>query len=198
MDGAARLDGQLLTALAAAGGEHAPATLRPHPRAEAVLLGAMALLGLVGLLGHVGWFLWRPVDQARAERPWAGAVGGRYCSRLMSKPPGSATIDDFDRLDIRVGRILEAAPLEGAHKPAYRLLIDFGTLGRRRSSAQLVATYPDPDTLIGRLVIGVVNFPPRRIAGFESEVLVLGALPGDGRIPLLGVDEGAAPGDPIG
>jgi tRNA-binding protein len=114
------------------------------------------------------------------------------------KPPGSATIDDFARLDLRVGRILEAAPLAGARKPAYRLLLDFGPLGRRHSSAQLVATYPDPRALVGRLVIGVVNFPPRRIAGFESEVLVLGALPADGRIPLLGVDEGAAPGDPIG
>lgn len=116
----------------------------------------------------------------------------------MTKPPGSATIDDFARLDIRVGRILEAAPLEGARKPAYRLLLDFGPLGTRRSSAQLVATYPDPQALIGRLVIGVVNFPPRRVAGFDSEVLVLGALPVDGRIPLLGVDDGAAPGDPIG
>jgi len=114
------------------------------------------------------------------------------------KPPGSATIDDFDRLDLRVGRVLEAAPLEGARKPAYRLLIDFGALGTRRSSAQLTGTYPDPATLVGRLVVAVVNFPPRRVAGFESQVLVLGALPADGRIPLLGVDEGAQPGDPVG
>ena len=125
-------------------------------------------------------------------------MGGRYCTQLMLKPPGSATIDDFNRLDIRVGRILEAEPLAGAQKPAYRLVVDFGSLGRRRSSAQLVGTYPDQRTLVGRLVIGVVNFPPRRIAGFESEVLVLGALPADGRIPLLSVDEGAAPGDAIG
>jgi tRNA-binding protein len=116
----------------------------------------------------------------------------------MLKPPGSATVDDFARLDIRVGRILEAAPLEGARKPAYRLLLDFGPLGQRRSSAQLTETYPDPRALIGRLVVGVVNFPPRRVAGFESEVLVLGALPADGRIPLLSVDDGASPGDPIG
>lgn len=116
----------------------------------------------------------------------------------MLKPPGSATIDDFDRLDLRVGRVLEAAPLEGARKPAYRLLIDFGALGTRRSSAQLTGTYPDPATLVGRLVVAVVNFPPRRVAGFESQVLVLGALPADGRIPLLGVDEGAQPGDPVG
>jgi tRNA-binding protein len=113
-------------------------------------------------------------------------------------PPGSATIDDFARLDLRVGRIVEAAPLAGARKPSYQLLLDFGPLGRRRSAAQLTTTYPEPQALVGRLVIAVVNFPPRRIAGFESEVLVLGALPADGRIPLLGVDAGAAPGDPIG
>lgn len=116
----------------------------------------------------------------------------------MLKPPGSATIDDFARLELRVGRILEAAPLEGARRPAYRLLLDFGPLGTRRSSAQLTATYPDAQSLVGRLIIGVLNFAPRRIAGFESEVLVLGALPADGRIPLLGVDDGAAPGDLIG
>ncbi|HWH37643.1 MAG TPA: tRNA-binding protein [Candidatus Limnocylindrales bacterium] len=116
----------------------------------------------------------------------------------MFKPPGSATIDDFARLDLRVGRIVEAALLEGARRPAYRLLVDFGAAGTRRSSAQLVGTYPDPAALVGRLVIAVVNFPPRRVAGFESEVLVLGALPEGGRIPLLGVDDGAQPGDPIG
>jgi tRNA-binding protein len=117
---------------------------------------------------------------------------------FMFKPPGSATIDDFARLDLRVGRIVEAALLEGARRPAYRLLVDFGAAGTRRSSAQLVGTYPDPAALVGRLVIAVVNFPPRRVAGFESEVLVLGALPEGGRIPLLGVDDGAQPGDPIG
>lgn len=114
------------------------------------------------------------------------------------KEPGSATIEDFDRLDIRVGRILEAAPLEGARKPAYRLVIDFGDDEPRQSSAQLVATYPDPSVLVGRLVVAVVNFPPRRVAGWRSDVLVLGALPDDGRIPLLSVDEGAQPGDRIG
>jgi len=114
------------------------------------------------------------------------------------KQPGSATIEDFDRLDIRVGRILEAAPLDGAHKPAYRLLIDFGEGDPRQSSAQLVATYPDPSALVGRLVVAVINFPPRRVAGWRSDVLVLGALPDDGRIPLLSVDYGAKPGDRIG
>ncbi len=112
--------------------------------------------------------------------------------------PGTATMDDFRRLDLRVGRIIEARPLEGARKPAYELTVDFGPGGVRHSSAQLPPTYPDPASLVGRLVIAVVNFPPRRVAGFMSDVLVLGALPMDGRIPLLGVDDGASPGDPIG
>lgn len=112
--------------------------------------------------------------------------------------PGTANIEDFDKLDIRVGRILQAAPLEGALKPAYRLILDFGNGEVRQSSAQLVGTYPEPAVLIGRLIVAVVNFPPRRVAGWRSDVLVLGALPSDGRIPLLSVDEGAVPGDKIG
>ena len=112
--------------------------------------------------------------------------------------PGSATIEDFDRLDLRVGRIVAAAPLEGARRPAYRLEIDFGPSGHRGSSAQLTRTYPEPSALVGRLVVAVVNFPPRRVADFRSEVLVLGALAPDGQIPLLGVDAGAEPGQRIG
>jgi tRNA-binding protein len=107
-------------------------------------------------------------------------------------------MDDFARLDIRVGRVLEALPFPEARRPAYRLVVDFGAAGARRSSAQLPGTYPDPGSLVGRLVIAVVNLAPRRVAGFTSEVLVLGALPADGRIPLLGVDDGASPGDRIG
>jgi tRNA-binding protein len=112
--------------------------------------------------------------------------------------PGSATIADLEALDIRVGRILSASALKGARKPAYRLEIDFGVAGRRGSSAQLTRTYPDPQALLGRLVIAVVNFPKRRVAGFGSEVLVLGALAPAGQIPLLGVDDGAEPGQRIG
>ncbi len=112
--------------------------------------------------------------------------------------PGTATIDDFERLDLRVGRVLEAAPLEGARQPAYRLRIDFGAAGQRLSSAQLTRSYPDPSALVGRLVVAVVNFPPRRVAGFRSEVLVLGALAPDGRIPLLSADQGAEPGQRVG
>ena len=113
-------------------------------------------------------------------------------------PPGSATIDDFMRIDLRVGRIVGAEPFPQARKPAYRLTIDFGGGRVKRSSAQLPGTYPDPGALVGRLVVAVVNFAPRNIAGFMSEVLVLGALPADGSIPLLSVDQGAQLGDRIG
>ena len=111
--------------------------------------------------------------------------------------PGSATVEDFQRLDLRVARVISARPLEGARQPAYRLELDLGPGGRRQSSAQLTRTYPDPSALVGRLVVAVVNLPPRRVAGFRSDVLVLGALTGDGRVPLLTADEGAAPGQRI-
>jgi len=79
------------------------------------------------------------------------------------------TYDDFARVDIRVGTILEAAPLEGARKPAYRLLIDFGPeIGQRKSSVQITVHY-QPGELIGRQVAAVVNFPPRQIGKFMSE-----------------------------
>ena len=84
------------------------------------------------------------------------------------------SFDDFLKVDIRVGTILEAAPLEGARKPAYRLVIDFGAgVGRKKSSAQLTGHYT-PETLKGRQVMAVVNFPPRQIGTFMSEVLTLG------------------------
>lgn len=118
------------------------------------------------------------------------------------KPPfleqGSATMEDFARLDLRVGRIISAAPLEAARRPAYRIEIDFGPAGRRSSSAQLTQTYPDPTALHGRLIVAVVNLPSRRVAGLRSEVLVLGALAPGGEVPLLGLDRGAQPGQRIG
>jgi tRNA-binding protein len=77
-------------------------------------------------------------------------------------------------------------------------VIDFGRAGKRASSAQLTRTYRDPAELVGRLVVAVVNFPPRRVAGFRSEVLVLGALGPDGEIPLLTADRGALPAMRVG
>lgn len=107
--------------------------------------------------------------------------------------------DDFARVDMRVGRIVEVLPFPEARKPSYKLRIDFGPdLGERVSSAQLTTTYPDRSTLIGRQVVAVVNFPPRRIAGFASEVLVLGAMGDSGAVHLLAPEPGCADGLRIG
>ncbi len=94
------------------------------------------------------------------------------------------TWDDFARLDLRVGRITRAEPFPEARTPAIRLWIDFGTLGEKRSSAQLTRHYT-PATLVGRLVVAVVNFPPRQIGPVRSEVLVLGLPDADGAVVLL-------------
>ena len=93
----------------------------------------------------------------------------------------------FSQWDLRVGRVLRAEPNERARKPAYKLWIDFGPLGTLQSSAQLCDRYA-PEDLVGRLIVAVTNFPPKNIAGFESQVLVLGVPDADARVVLLGVD----------
>ena len=106
-------------------------------------------------------------------------------------------MDDFQKIEMRVGRVLAAEDFPEARNPSYRLIIDFGAYGKRRSSAAVRQWY-DKDDLVGRLVVCVTNFPPRRIATFESEVLTLGAIEADGRVVLLKPDADAELGSQIG
>lgn len=108
-----------------------------------------------------------------------------------------ATIDDFDKLDIRVGTIISAKVFEKARKPAYQLEIDFGEeIGIKKSSAQITDVYK-VDELVGKQVLGVVNFPPRQIADFFSEVLVLGTYSKQG-VVLIKPDMHVENGDKLG
>jgi tRNA-binding protein len=100
------------------------------------------------------------------------------------------TYPDFEKVEIRVGRIIQAEPLPEARKPAYKLWIDFGELGIKKSSAQITKLYT-PEELMGRLITAVTNFPPRQIANFMSEVLVLGVVVEDGGVILLQPDRDA-------
>jgi tRNA-binding protein len=102
----------------------------------------------------------------------------------MAAPTETAELssaDDFFRTEIRAGRIVKSEPNQKARVPAYKLWIDFGDLGVKQSSAQITARY-SAEELVGRTVVAVTNFPPRRVAGFKSEVLVLG-------VPVDGTDE---------
>lgn len=100
------------------------------------------------------------------------------------QPTDQILFADFQRIDIRVGRIVAAQDFPDARKPAYRLQIDFGpTIGMKKSSAQLTRHY-QPADLVGRLVLGVINFPPRQVGPFMSEVLTLGVPDDSGQVVL--------------
>jgi tRNA-binding protein len=111
-------------------------------------------------------------------------------------PVDETSTDTFFAVDIRVGRVVAAVLNPKARTPAYRMEIDFGPLGMRTSSAQLTALYT-PEELIGRQVLAVVNFPPRRIAGVQSEVLVLGVANPDGAVILLSTEQEAPLGSRV-
>jgi tRNA-binding protein len=102
---------------------------------------------------------------------------------------GEISFDDFLKVDIRVGTVVRAEPFPQARKPAIKMWVDFGgEIGERKTSAQITVHYT-PETLVGRQVMAVVNFPPRQIGPFMSEVLVLGVPDDDGAIVLLSPDQ---------
>ncbi|HEX6333553.1 MAG TPA: tRNA-binding protein [Flavisolibacter sp.] len=115
----------------------------------------------------------------------------------MQEQQGPISWDDFEKIDIRIGTVLEAMEFPKARKPAYRLSIDFGPLGVRRSSAQITAHY-SADSLVGRQVAAVVNFPPKQIADFISECLVLGIYDDRNDVVLLQPERSVSNGSKIG
>jgi tRNA-binding protein len=104
---------------------------------------------------------------------------------------------DFEKVDMRAGVVVDAREFPEARRPAYKLWIDFGPLGVKRSSAQITARYRLAD-LVGRRVVAVVNFPPKQVGPFVSEVLVLGAYDEAGEVVLLQPDHAVTPGSKIG
>ncbi|MEL6196236.1 MAG: tRNA-binding protein [Pseudomonadota bacterium] len=113
---------------------------------------------------------------------------------MTTKTSDQISFDDFLKVDIRAGRVVRAEPFPEARKPALKLWIDFGPeIGERKTSAQITEHYT-PEALIGRMIMAVVNFPPRQIGPFMSEVLTLGCSDAHGHIVLLAPDQAVPPG----
>jgi tRNA-binding protein len=126
--------------------------------------------------------------------------GSEYTNTKLRKalmPTEPITWTDFEKVEIVTGTILSAEPFAKARKAAYQLTIDFGPKGVRRSSAQLTALY-QPEQLVGMQIVAVVNFPPKQIANFFSECLVLGAVAEDGTVTLLQTERPVNNGQRIG
>ena len=131
-----------------------------------------------------------------ADRSHEASNLGHPRSKAVSRAPLQHA--DFEKVDMRVGVITDAQPFPEARRPALKLWIDFGPeVGTKRSSAQITAHYVAAD-LVGRRVIAVVNFAPKQIGPFVSEVLVMGAYNERGEVILLNVDQPVAPGSKIG
>ena len=134
---------------------------------------------------------------ARQGQSVANQSTGRHNIDPRSPEVGTViTYDDFLKVDMRVGRIVQVDDFPKAKKPAYKLRIDFGELGVKASSAQIVKHY-DKTELLGQLVLAVVNFPPRQIADFFSEVLTLGVIVGAGDVVLVQPDREVPLGAPL-
>ena len=125
-----------------------------------------------------------------------GSIGSTI-KRLKDEIEDMITLEDFHKIDIRVGKIIEVKDLEEARNPSYKVKIDFGELGIKVSSAQITKLYSKED-LLNRQIVAVVNFPPKRIAGFKSEVLILGVMKEEGEVILLQPEREAPLGYKIG
>jgi tRNA-binding protein len=119
------------------------------------------------------------------------------CNFLSKKTMDNISWTDFEKVEMRVGTILNAQLFDKAKKPAYQLEINFGSLGILKSSAQITSLY-QPETLIGRQIIAVVNFPPKQIANFFSECLVLGVYNENNEVVLLQTTQPVANGCKVG
>lgn len=129
---------------------------------------------------------------------WWNSVGKSsqivlVAGRNYFRPMETINWQDFEKVEMRIGTIIRAWEAEGVKVPAYRMEVDFGPLGIRKTSAQLTKRYT-PETLTGRKVVAVVNFPPKQIGKFMSECLVLGAVDGNGDVALLSCEQDAPDG----